>query len=333
MDIKRIEELASGLDWYLRQLSNFTSDLKDVRKALIQLRESHERSQSYEIQKLQQQLSALTEVLKQQGIVPPSVYELELEDIRRIMNSSDWPLAVPDERICDSDDKQLDRAKGIVNIFISEYLKDKRFLDFGCGNGHTVTAALTNEAAFALGYDIKNQWSEGFNCTVEWDEVVKNAPYDIILMHDVLDHIEMYDPIEALRKVKSVMSSDGRIYIRNHPWSSRHGGHLYQKKNLAFLHLIFDEVELTRIGGLEAEYNIKVFTPVETYRHWFSQADLRIDSEVLIKTPVEDFFKENNVICGRLSKHWEDDQNQFAYLEIDFVEYVVSQEISDHQII
>lgn len=333
MDLKRIDELSSGLEWYLKQLSNFTSEMKEVRDALRELRESHERSQNYEVQKLQQQIAALTEAFKQQGIIPPNVYEIELESLRGLIGGSEWPQAIPEERICLTSGKHIERANGILNIFVSEYLKDKKFLDFGCGEGHVVAAAKKNEASLAIGYDIKNQWEDASNLTPDWTEIQKNAPYDVILLHDVLDHIEMYDPIEALKKVKSVMSPDGHIYVRNHPWSSRHGGHLYLRKNLAFLHLVFDSVELTRIGGLEAEYNIKVHTPLETYRYWFEQADLKIDSEIATKTPVEDFFKKTAVVYGRLAKHWGEGQDPFGHMEIDFVEYVVSSGVSDHQIL
>ena len=333
MDLKRIDELAAGLEWYLKQLSNFTTGLHEVRDELRQMREAYERNQNYELQRLQQQVVALTEALKNQGVVPASQYELELEQIKGLLASEEWPVAVPPDRICNSDEKQIDRANGIINLFVSEYLKDKRFLDFGCGEGHTVEVAMKNEAAFVMGYDIKSQWKVYNNLTDDWALVEQSAPYDVILVHDVLDHIEQYDPIEALKKIKSVMSPDGHIYVRNHPWSSRHGGHIYLQKNLAFLHLILDEVELTRVGGLEAEYNIKVRTPLETYRHWFDQAGLKVESEMPIKTPVEDFFKKSISLYGRLAKQWEVGQDPFVHMEIDFVDYVLSSGISDHQIL
>ena len=160
MDLKRIDELASGLEWYLKQLSNFTSELKDVRDALRELRESYERSQNYEVQLLKQQLASLTEAFKQHGVVLPNNYELELENIRNLLEGSEWPLAVPEGRICDTESKQVERANGIINIFVSEYLKDKKFLDFGCGEGQVVLAANKNEASYSIGYDIKKKWDE-----------------------------------------------------------------------------------------------------------------------------------------------------------------------------
>lgn len=328
MDLNRIDQLASGVELYLKQLSNFTEELKGVKEELKQLRFIHERNQDYEIEKMRDQIHALTEVLKCQGVASPNEYEIELNRIKELM-SDNWPLAIPDDRICNTESKQRDRANSIINLFILEYLKDKRFLDFGCGDGLVVEAAQVNEASFAIGYDIKNNISS--NVTDDWDLVVDNSPYDIILLHDVLDHIEIHNPIEALLKVKSVLSPDGRIYVRNHPWSSRHGGHLYLHKNLAFLHLVMDEVELTRVSGLESEYNIKVITPLDTYRHWFNEVGFKIDSEMVISSPIESFFKDTPCIFNRLSKLWPEG-NPYDHMKIDFVEYVLSMEVLDHQI-
>lgn len=326
MDIKRIDELAVGLESYLKQFSGLINGLHEAKHELKQLREAYDRSQSHELQELKQQVAALTEALKNHGIVTPNKYELELDQIKGLLDA-DWPLAVPSDRICSSESKQIERANGIVNLFVSEYLKDKRFLDFGCGEGHCVAAAQRNEASFAMGYDIKPQWEACSNLTDDWDEVEKNGPYDVILVHDVLDHIEHYDPIEALKKMKSVLSSDGHIYVRNHPWSSRHGGHVYTQRNLAFLHLVLDDVELMRIGGLETSYNIKVRTPLETYHYWFEQSGLIVDSELPIKTPVENFFKDSVCLYNRIVKQWDEGQDPFVHMEIDFVDYVLSSSV------
>lgn len=332
MDIKRIDELATGLEWYLKQLSGLISGLHEAKYELKQLREAYDRSQNYEFQQLRQQVSALTEALKNQGVVLPSQYELDFTQIKVLLEGG-WPQAVFDDRICSSEAKQIERANGIINLFVSEYLKDKRFLDFGCGEGHCVAAAQKNEAAFVIGYDIKPQWKVYDNLTDDWALVEANAPYDIILAHDVLDHIEHYDPIEALKKMKSVLSPDGHIYVRNHPWSSRHGGHVYLRKNLAFLHLVLDDVELMRIGGLESSYNIKVRTPLETYPYWFEQAGLTIDSELSLKTPVEDFFKNSACLYNRIIKQWDEGQDPFIHMQIDFVDYVLSSTVKSSDIL
>lgn len=336
MDFKKIEEFAAGIDWYLKQLSSFTAELKEVKVALMDLKKSMERKEAYDISSMKAQIDHLTNELKKKDMSTFNEYEETLGGIRKAMNEG-WPLAVPQDRICLDEGQKDKRAKSVINLFVSEYLKDKKFLDFGCGDGRMALAARINEADFVIGYDIKEDWKVGkvggVDLTTDWTRVKDNAPYDVILVHDVLDHIEIYDPIEVLRMLKDLMTIDGHIYVMNHPWSSRHGGHLYLKNNLAFLHLAMDEVELMRIGGLKPDYSLKVITPIETYRYWFNEAGLKVDSETPIVTEVEEFFKVPNPVSERIVANWEEGVDPFAHMEIDFVEYVLSSGISDHQIL
>jgi hypothetical protein len=160
------------------------------------------------------------------------------------------------------------------------------------------------------------------------------APFDIILLHDVLDHAVLLDPVQILMQAASVLSDNGRIYVRNHTWCSRHGSHLYLYKNLAFLHLVFDEIELVRCEGLQLEPNIKVNNPVETYRSWFGKANLEVKSEFIIRSEVEEFFTKTALINERIQKNWTDPATAKSNMEIDFIEYILepSKESANRQI-
>jgi hypothetical protein len=162
--------------------------------------------------------------------------------------------------------------------------------------------------------------------------VQKNAPYDIILIHDVLDHIEEISPVQALNMAASVLSAEGRIYLRTHPWCSRHGSHLYMKKNTAFLHLLMDEIELMRCYGLEIEHNIKVFNPIETYNNWIKEANLEIKSEFVIRNAVENVFTKPSIIKERLNKHWNQPETIENQMEINFIEYILESPQKNTQI-
>lgn len=129
-------------------------------------------------------------------------------------------------------------------------------------------------------------------------------------------------------QAKSVLAPEGRIYIRNHPWSAKHGGHLYEQINKSYLHLVMDEVELARAGGFSCQHNIKVINPIETYNHWIKEAGLKITSEIPTKSDVPQFFKEGSLIREKLLKLWGDESAMLANMEIEFVEYVV--ELSDN---
>lgn len=324
-DLEKIEEIAKGIDEHLRKLQSFSSLLQDVKNSLVILKEAQEKSYLYELNKIKTDVADLSKNLQHYGLPQTSNYEKSLNEIRNSLESNDWPLAVEPHLICDSPEKVKIRSNTILDIFVAENFKNKRFLDFGCGEGNTIEAAYTREAKLAFGFDVdesKYKFNKQFFSN-DFNVVRQHAPFDIVLLHDVLDHIVLFDPIEALQKVASILSDEGRIYVRNHPWSSRHGGHLYTKKNLGFLHLILDEVELMRLTGLETEHNIKVLNPLETYRYWIKEANLEIKSEIVIRSEVEDFFLRPSIIRERLNKNWENPQLIQNQMEIDFVEFVL----------
>lgn len=325
LDLQRIMEISQGVDEHLRKLEAFLPVLRGIKASLDELRLAQERNYMHELQKLKQDVGDVVEQLKKRGLPHADKYERELHEIRQKTEDQEWPQAVPHHMICDNEDKEGLRAEAILDLLVGEHLKDKSFLDYGCGHGHVVVKATERATRQAIGYDVDGSKFKFHapDFTTDFEYVKSKAPYDVVLMHDVLDHIVLIDPIQALSQARSVMSRNGRLYVRNHPWCSRHGGHLYQRKNKAFLHLVFDQVELTRIGGFESEPNVRVLTPLETYRYWFSQAGFKIVSEIPVKDKVEEFFLNPSAINTRIRKHFPDPHTMVNYLEISFVEYVL----------
>lgn len=328
-DLEQIKELAAGVEHHLRRLEDFTEDMREIKASLDELRHSQEQRYFYELHKLQKDVARLSSELERRGLPVAGQYEKEMEDIRELLYSEKWPEAIEQSQIC-TDDQKVARACGILDGFIGEHLKGKRFLDYGCGEGHVVYEAQKREAE-AFGYDIKCEPNNMFS--KDFLHIQQQGPFDIILMHDVLDHIELINPIEALLQAKSVLKPDGRMYVRNHPWSSRHGGHLYNSINKAFLHLIMDEIELTRLGGHTCEYNIKVVTPIETYHYWFASAKLDIQDEFILRSKVEDLFTKPSLVLERISRHWDNTNTMIANLEIDFTEHVLVPHPDEEQLI
>jgi SAM-dependent methyltransferase len=325
IDPNRIDDITKGIDEHLRKLESFSAILLDVKFSLLLVRDTQEKTLAYELSKIKRDLAELSNNLKKYGLPTSSNYEKSLEEVKEFLKNENWPQAVDPVLICDNEEKAAHRANGILDILVGESIKDKKILDFGCGEGHTIPAAKVREAALAVGYDIdtdKYKFDRA-DFTNNFKEVEKKGPFDIILLHDVLDHAMEIDPIHILQQAKSVLSNDGRIYLRNHPWCSRHGGHLYLKNNLAFLHLILDEFELVRCEGLQIEHNIKITTPIETYKHWIDQVGLSIKNELVIKSEVENFFLDSSAIRERLNQHWNNPDIIQNFMEIDFVEYVL----------
>lgn len=233
--------------------------------------------------------------------------------IKELLNSEDWPEAVPPYMICDESselDKQK-RAEGIISLVIDTDLKDKVVLDFGTGEGHIVEhlSIMPEAPSKAVGYDIHRPdtvlWNNqnNFVLTTDFNAVVENGPYDVVILYDVLDHAEVDSPVDILKKIKSVMSPGAKLYIRNHPWCSRHGGHLYQKINKAFVHLIFSSEELIEMGYEESIPNQKVIHPRNMYKDWIDESGFNFKPPFISQTNVEDFFKKN-ILKQRLSKAW-----------------------------
>jgi 2-polyprenyl-3-methyl-5-hydroxy-6-metoxy-1,4-benzoquinol methylase len=233
------------------------------------------------------------------------------EKLELLLNSNDWPSAVLEFQIVDEnlEEEKIDRAEGVVDILLQEELKNKKFLDFGCGEGHMAKYASTQETTLSIGYDIQKSEKSQLNWEVEennlllttnLEKVKEKSPYDIILIYDVLDHTKQ-NPVDLLNQAKSLLSDTGNIYLRCHPWCGRHGGHLYRKTNKAFIHVVFSDDELKELG-LEPEKMIKVKLPMKTYEDYIKASGLKIQSKDIETQDVEDFFEKTPEICDRLKQ-------------------------------
>jgi len=295
--------------------------LKTLRDGLAELKEQS--VYYYVLEELRQ----LKKALGQYHIEYPDEFAL----LKDAVEKGEWPLAADSGSICETEAHKEHRAENIIQFVIVDYLKDRKFLDFGCGEGHTVFAANKQGTNKAIGYDIKPfgwdrfEQDESKLLTTEWNKVVDNGPYDVILMFDVLDHAEMEDPIQLLKKARDVLTKNGKLYVKCHPWSSRHGSHIYEQNvNKAFAHLIFDEVELTRIFGTAGRITLPVTHPIQTYNDWFKDAAWEIESEYVSRTKVEKFFMKKE-LHDRIAKHYPSEEDKFEkYISIDFVDYVLT---------
>jgi 2-polyprenyl-3-methyl-5-hydroxy-6-metoxy-1,4-benzoquinol methylase len=285
------------------------------------------------ITRAQQSLSTLAEIINNPSAVkieepkapepaapkPPSPQEkpagktrnlyansLPLEDLGPTpdLSDADWPEAIPQNLIVEDKaepEKQFRalQACGIMNNLGVKF-EEAKVLDFGCGEGH-ITREIGNHAAKVVGYDItpNEKWvvKETDVCTYTeyFEQVQAQAPYDIIIAYDVLDHAVRLEPVELLKRCRAMLSDDGKVFVRFHPWTSRTGGHLYDQKNKAYAHLAITAAEysnmmLTLPTELGSRYNIKVNRPRATYEGWIKDAGLQILETKAKSTKVEDYF-------------------------------------------
>jgi len=260
------------------------------------------------IEKLEKIKEIIQELIDQiQNFEPPQ--QSEFNALKSLLYSNSWPQAVFQVQIADenSEKDKDERAESIVETLLPS-LVGKKFLDFGCGEGHIANYA-SKSADLSVGYDIvKNQksrfcWeSEGDKVllTTDIEKARAKGLFDLILLYDVLDHAQESTPQEILNLARSMLADDGKIYLRTHPWTSRHGGHAYRKINKAFVHLVFTEDELLQLG-IELECNLKVKAPVSTCKSWLKESGLKnsIDPE-LDRQEVETFFKDNSIVRKRI---------------------------------
>lgn len=252
----------------------------------------------------------------------------EFDILKGLLYSSDWPEAVFELQIADenSESDKEERASGIAEILLPP-LNDKRFLDFGCGEGH-VAKYVSECASVSIGYDITRKgslsWEEEgkFLLTVDLEKVKSMAPYDIILVYDVLDHAEK--PSEILATAKTLLSDDGMIYVRCHPWCCRHGGHAYRSINKAFVHLVFDDEEMKKLG-LNFETATKTTSPLKMYETVIRAAGLEPPEPEIERQEVEGFFHERDEVRRRILarfgiSEWQEERPAFQMSQC-FVDY------------
>jgi 2-polyprenyl-3-methyl-5-hydroxy-6-metoxy-1,4-benzoquinol methylase len=220
----------------------------------------------------------------EEGATDTSESQKPQEEPRKITVSIDdpeWPAAIPESAIVKTEPQKWARANTVLTKF--EKMRGP-VLDFGCGEGH-ITATLNEQDIKTLGYDINpnDLWDkigEFKQFTTEWESVVEQGPYSSILLHDVIDHVEKESVSEILAKISDVLEENGRVYIMAHPFSSRHGGHLYEKNNLAYLHMIISDAERAS-NYPDAPPNQKITKPQGQYSKLLTEKFTIVNKKVI----------------------------------------------------
>jgi len=166
---------------------------------------------------------------------------------------------------------------------------DVKMLDYGCGDGDLI-AALNSTGRKAVGYDKAK--TKTANCYDDWAKIVDLAPFKLAILYDVLDHTDLSGFIEILEEIKTVIHSDGRIFIRTHPFSAVNGTHDFSPINLAFAHLSLTPSESMKLG-IKPWDNIKVVLPLEFYERVFGLLGFSVISRKIHHSQVNPFVSAN----------------------------------------
>jgi 2-polyprenyl-3-methyl-5-hydroxy-6-metoxy-1,4-benzoquinol methylase len=255
------------------------------------------------------------------------------EKLKKALESERWVEAVNPNLVIDlnSDFDKVERGRGIIELMIEENLKGLNFLDFGCGEGFSTNYAAEIGANIAVGYDVANKKWDNFVSkdnmafTTSFDDVVNKGPYDVVIAYDVIDHPINEHPLDLVKKMASVLKPDGKIYLRTHPFTSRHATHLYYDLNKSYLHLVFREDELKQLVPASKEQlnNFGVIYPLKTYKGYFGEAGLKVLNERMIKDQVEPFFKIPKV-AERIMERLKVNQFPEFQLSIQFIDFCLT---------
>lgn len=316
------KKIAQKVDYHLDSVKILNQELNEIKDYLVMIIQQLDRKEESNIKNIMYEMQEISSQLKRYGLPQKTSYEKSFEITKKILENEKWPEAVNPRKLCKNDEtKKIQRAQAILDVFVIQSLVNKKILDFGCGEDHLVKECKNRNCSYALGYDINCEITD--DLTNDFKTVQDNSPYDIIVMNDVIDHLINEDPVEVLKKLKKLLARNGRIYVKAHPWTSKHGSHIYETINKAYIHLIFDEIELTRLGVEKIIATNKTIKPIEDYRNWFDKAGLTIVSELPIKSKLPQFFLEEEIIKEKLIAIWGNIQDMKENMEIDFIEYTL----------
>ncbi len=241
------------------------------------------------------------------------------------INDSNWPEAVKASAIVKSEMTKQFRAIQIMGLIDFDY-ENMTILDCGCGEGHLVKE-LASRAKKVVGYDIKacQNWINSKNVEFVNDKEELKQQFDSIILFDVLDHLEQDSPINFMTWLNSLLLPNGVIFVRTHPWTSRHGAHTYETDvNKAYIHLALTLDELAQ-NNIEIKPALRIVKPMAAYEHIFKTAQLQIKNRKTQTEPVDSYF--NHDLLDRIIKiNWKGTVNPDEAIRImsnQFIDYVL----------
>lgn len=244
------------------------------------------------------------------------------EHIQRLLAINCWPEAVPSFFPQQASEKdQKNRARAVLDTVLDKRIEGLNFLDFGCGDGW-ITQEAALRGAKATGYDIvvSPVWKQFTG--PEFTDLASQLPdnsFDIIFLYDVLDHA--MDAEGVIKDVYRCLAPNGTVYVRCHPWTSKHATHLYKQGiNKAYFHLFLTWDEIRGLINQDPVFTRHEIEPLEAYRWWFRAFEIVKDRS--ITEPMNEFFQVpafRELLAAE--QQLEDVDHFLKLMEIQFVDF------------
>jgi hypothetical protein len=144
----------------------------------------------------------------------------------------------------------------------------------------------------------------------------------VVMLYDVLDHCE--NPQEVMGNVKYLLKKNGVVYVRCHPWIAKHATHVYkQGLNRAYIHMFLNPQEVEGITGVPPMFTRVEKAPLDAYRHWFGQFEVKKEVPIRDGAVSEFFHVPAFKDLLRNETGVADIDGLLKLMEIQFVDYVL----------
>lgn len=279
-------------------------------------------------EKLKKVIQLLNEVILYLKMNDDSKDLIDLQDLtnlKKMLKSNLWPNALSEEELKESKEEKVKNVlKNITNI---ENMDIACFADDADIFVKEIIKAKANKVVcFSLDKNINPFKIEESNqigiVTNNKNELVGNGPFDIIICYDFLEHTGE-SPENWLSLMKSIRKTNGPIYLRAHPFTSRY--HDHNLANKAYSHLVFTDSEKLKIGCPSGKKPCKELLTENEYFKLFYSLELSIIERNIIDHPIEEeMFIKNSMISEKIKATLNKEMLFAEELSFEYIDYLLA---------
>lgn len=257
-----------------------------------------------------------------------NIFNFNLKDfssLRQILKSDVWPESIPNKENYDFQESFYKFISNLINLENLDVLflgfEAELFFNYMLERKSNKTVCYSENKNTI--YKTQKTEESKIILTNNFDDVLKEGAYDVIVCYDFIEHCSQ-PPEKIMATIKSLRKSNGPIYIRTHPFSSRYHDHNYKHLNKAYTHLIFDDREKLKTGCLSGRNTCEELTTESEYFRLFYSLDLKINERYVIENKPESFFFDNKLIFEKIKNSLNIEIITPEEIGFEFIDYVLS---------